>query len=319
MSRVVGYRFPGYRPGLCLGCASSFVGLHGVAAPRLVVGFADDEQPGQFTNDYRPVGLVAQRHATWLNVIVMVGYLECRPADALAPYVDCGWVRSNIAGGSLRVMPDGCVDVFVTGEGAVMVSGPATTFYDQCASTEGVLIGLRLRPGAAAAVLGHPVSELRDTQIRIDSVFGTSAAGLAEDVLAANAFRQRVALLEAVLARYLVKVDPVVDQPVARSIEMLRIHPPRCVSDVASRVGLSERQLRRRFDAAVGFGPKRLGRIFRFQRLLDLIHSDDHRIRWAELAIEAGYADQSHLINECLALAGAVPTALPGAGGPPPA
>lgn len=252
----------------------------------------------------------------WLNVSVMVGYLECRPLGALAPYVDCGWVRSNTAGGALRVMPDGCVDLFVTAEGAVMVSGPATTFYDQCAGTEGAMIGLRLRPGAAAAVLGHPVSELRDTQIRVDSVFGTSASGLAEDVLEANAFRQRVALLAAVLARYVVKIDPVVDQPVAHSIEMLRVHPARSVSDVASSVGLSERQLRRRFDAAVGFGPKRLGRIFRFQRLLDLIHAGDHRIRWADLAIEAGYADQSHLISECLALAGAAPTELPGAARP---
>ncbi|HUO40893.1 MAG TPA: hypothetical protein VMU34_25000 [Mycobacterium sp.] len=34
------------------------------------------------------------------------------------------------------------------------------------------------------------------------------------------------------------------------------------------------------------------------------------KLRWAELAIEAGYADQSHMINECLSLAGASPTAL---------
>lgn len=248
--------------------------------------------------------------------MVMAVYFEYRPVRALAPFVDCGWVRST-AGGPLRVMPDGCVDLFVTAEGTVMVSGPATTFYDQCAGTEGVLAGLRLRPGAAAAVLGHPVSELRDAQVRIDSVFGISTSGLAGDVLATTAFRQRVALLEAVLARYLVKVEPVVDQPVAHTIEMLRRDPARSVSGVASSVGLSERQLRRRFEAAVGYGPKRLGRIFRFQRLLDLIHATDHRIQWAELAIEAGYADQSHLINECLALAGAAPTALPGAAAQP--
>jgi AraC-like DNA-binding protein len=244
-------------------------------------------------------------------------YLEYRPVRPLAPFVDCGWVRSNAVGGSLRVMPDGCVDLFVTAEGTVMVSGPATTFYDQGANMKGVPAGLRLRPGAAAAVLGHPVSELRDEQVRIDSVFGISASGLAEDVLAANAFRQRVALLEAVLARYFATVEPVVDQPVAHTIEMLRERPAWPVSGVASTVGLSERQLRRRFEAAVGYGPKRLGRIFRFQRLLDLIHAADHRIRWAELAIQAGYADQSHMINECLTLAGAAPTALPGAAAQP--
>jgi AraC-like DNA-binding protein len=249
-------------------------------------------------------------------VVVMAVYVEYPPVRALAPFVECGWVRSNAAGGSLRVMPDGCVDLFVTSEGNVMVSGPATTFYDQCAGGEGVLAGLRLRPGAAAAVMGHPVSDLRDDQVPIDSVFGISASGLAEDVLAANASRQRVALLEAMLARYFAEVEPMVDQPVAQTIQVLRSRPASPVSCVASTVGLSERQLRRRFEAAVGYGPKRLGRIFRFQRLLDLIHVGD-KIRWAKLAIEAGYADQSHMINECLALAGAPPTALPDAAGRP--
>jgi AraC-like DNA-binding protein len=243
----------------------------------------------------------------------MAEYLEYPPGRGLAPFVECGWVRASGAGGSLRVMPDGCVDLFVTAEGTVVVSGPATTFYDQGAGTEGVLAGLRLRPGAAATVMGHPVSELRDSQVPIDSVFGISASGLAEDVLAVTAARQRVALLEAMLARYFTKVEPVVDQPVAHTIEMLRARPAWPVSGAASTVGLSERQLRRRFEAAVGYGPKRLGRIFRFQRLLDLIHAADDRIRWAELAIEAGYADQSHMINECLTLAGAPPTTLPGA------
>jgi AraC-like DNA-binding protein len=243
----------------------------------------------------------------------MAVYFEYRPARALAPYVDCGWVRSNSAGAPLRVMPDGCVDVYVNAGGAVIISGPATTYYDQSADTGGVLAGLRLRPGAAAAVLSHPANELRDNQVAIDRLFGISASRLAEDMLAANTFQQRVMMLASTLESYFARVEPVVDQPVAHTIEMLRSHPTCSVSSVASTVGLSERQLRRRFEAAVGYGPKRLGRIFRFQRLLDLIHAGDHRIRWAELAIEVGYADQSHLINECLALAGIAPTALPGA------
>jgi transcriptional regulator GlxA family with amidase domain len=92
----------------------------------------------------------------------------------------------------------------------------------------------------------------------------------------------------------------------------LRTQPDRPVSALADEVGLSERQLRRRFEDAVGYGPKRLGRVFRFQRLLDLIHGSHGRARWSELAVAAGYADQSHMINECLALTGGPPTALPG-------
>jgi transcriptional regulator GlxA family with amidase domain len=83
------------------------------------------------------------------------------------------------------------------------------------------------------------------------------------------------------------------------------------VSALADEVGLSERQLRRRFEVAVGYGPKRLGRVFRFQRLLDLVHASHDRPHWSQVAIAAGYADQSHMINECVAFSGGPPTALP--------
>lgn len=230
----------------------------------------------------------------------------------LAPFVECGWIRSSAAADSLRVMPDGCVDLYVTSAGAVMLSGPATTFHDQSAPAEGVLTGLRLRPGAAAAVTGYPAGELRDNQIPVDSVFGISASGLAQDVLATNDSRQRVLLLQVALARCVAQAEPAVDRPVAHAIEMLRECSALPVCAIASAVGLSERQLRRRFAAAVGYGPRRFGRIMRFQRLLDLIHATGDPIRWSEIAIDAGYADQPHMINDCVALAGTPPTALPG-------
>jgi len=156
-----------------------------------------------------------------------------------------------------------------------MVSGPATTFYELRLGAEGVLAGLRLRPGAAAAVIGQPLSEFRDHLVPIDSVIGVAGHGLTDKLLCTTASRQRVALLEGVLAGFFADAEPVVDQPVAKAVEMLRSRPQWPVSGLALAVGLSERQLRRRFDAAVGYGPKRLGRIFRFQRLLDLIHAGD--------------------------------------------
>jgi AraC-like DNA-binding protein len=55
-----------------------------------------------------------------------------------------------------------------------------------------------------------------------------------------------------------------------------------------------------------------LSRVLRLQRLLDPIRSRSAGIQWAELAVEANYADQPHMINECRALAGMSPVALPG-------
>jgi AraC-like DNA-binding protein len=237
-------------------------------------------------------------------------YREFRPDRRLAPFVECGWLRSGSSAHSIRVMPDGCVDVFVTADGVVTIAGPADTFYDLPAADDDVLAGLRLRPGTAAAVFGCPASEFRCLRVALDSAFGFAGSRIAES-LGAKTAGQRVALLAELVLDHFAETNPVLDRPVGRAVAVLRTQPELQVSALADEIGLSERQLRRRFEAAVGFGPKRLGRVFRFQRLLDLVHASHSRAGWAETAAAAGYADQSHMINECLALAGGPPTALP--------
>jgi AraC-like DNA-binding protein len=77
------------------------------------------------------------------------------------------------------------------------------------------------------------------------------------------------------------------------------------VETLAGELGLSERQLRRRCHAAAGYGPKTLQRVLRFRRFLAARNPD-----LARAALDAGYADQSHLTRECTRLAGATPAAL---------
>ena len=208
-------------------------------------------------------------------------------------------------------MPDGCVDVFVTAQGDVMIAGPANTFYDLPAGDHDVLAGLRLQPGAAAAVIGFTASELRNMRVPLDSAFGVAGSRMAESLLGTTTPSQLMSLLADLVTDYFADADPGIDRPVARAVAVLRRQPDRPVSALADDIGLSERQLRRRFESAVGYGPKRLGRVFRFQRLLDLIYASHGRAGWSQLALAAGYADQSHRINECLVLAGGPPTALP--------
>src|SRR5580692_1934823 len=55
--------------------------------------------------------------------MVIAMYQEFRPDRRLAPWVECAWTRSGSATRSLRVMPDGCVDLFVSSSGDVMIAG----------------------------------------------------------------------------------------------------------------------------------------------------------------------------------------------------
>jgi AraC-like DNA-binding protein len=86
----------------------------------------------------------------------------------------------------------------------------------------------------------------------------------------------------------------------------LRLLDPRQrVETLAGDLGLSERQLRRRVRAGVGYGPKTLQRVLRLRRFLRTGGEDLGRA-----ALEAGYADQAHLTRECRRLTGLPPAVL---------
>jgi len=86
----------------------------------------------------------------------------------------------------------------------------------------------------------------------------------------------------------------------------LRLLDPRQrVDRLASDLGLSERQLRRRCLASVGYGPKTLQRVLRLRRFIRTGETE-----LARAALDAGFSDQAHLARECRRLTGLPPTAL---------
>jgi AraC-like DNA-binding protein len=75
-----------------------------------------------------------------------------------------------------------------------------------------------------------------------------------------------------------------------------------------NQLGISSRQLQRRFVSAVGYGPKTFHSILRFQRLLSLSGRTSAPRSLARVSAEAGYADQAHMTREVQRFSGAPPT-----------
>jgi AraC-like DNA-binding protein len=70
------------------------------------------------------------------------------------------------------------------------------------------------------------------------------------------------------------------------------------IEQLSDWIGFSNRQLRRRFSAAVGYGPKMFQSVLRFQRLLHLAGNKNAPRNLARLSADAGYADQAHMTRE---------------------
>ncbi|WP_410591225.1 helix-turn-helix domain-containing protein [Amycolatopsis sp. lyj-23] len=228
-------------------------------------------------------------------------YREVAPPPALADVVACGWHGRTGWARPLRVLPDGCADLVWDGAAltvVVTVGAPLRLWVPASAAR----VGVRLRCGAAAAVLGTAIADL-PAVLGLDELWGADARR-AEEVLAATAdpAAQR-GILEALVARR----DAVPDRRVLAAVHALGAATR--TSEVA--VGISERALRRHFVHAVGAGPKQLHRVRRFQRFLRLLEPlAAGRATLAGVAAGLGYADQSHLGRECRRLSGSSPAAL---------
>lgn len=243
----------------------------------------------------------------------MCDYRELLPPAHLAPYVACLWTRSTGAAEAdlqSRILPDGCIDLIWIGERPPAIAGPATTAVQAMLPAWSTLVGVRLRPGAAPNVLGLPSSELLDAEVPLRDVWGRQMPDLAAHIAELPDVAVKLAAVEAIVAGRLADADPP-DRLVGAATAWLARHPDGQVSTLSQTLGLSDRQLRRRCEATIGYGPKTLHRVLRFQHWLKLTRQPgDLSTNLATLALESGYADQAHLTREVRRLAGVPPTTL---------
>jgi AraC-like DNA-binding protein len=240
-------------------------------------------------------------------------FRERLPATGLESHVICVWIQQVFPGSAPyahRTVPNGSVEFVCEVGAAPMVVGPQTRPREEVVAADTTIVGIRLRPGAAPALLGMPASELVDLAVQGDELWGRSTAHLAGKIATATTPERAAAILEAEVSLRL-REGPPLDAIVAETVRRLLPAHTNDVSALASSLYMSERQLRRRCEAAVGLTPKVLQRMLRFQGFLALSRQHDRpRRQLARLARDAGYADQSHLSREAIRLAGRTPRAI---------
>lgn len=172
------------------------------------------------------------------------------------------------------------------------------------------MIGVYLEPGATATLLRVPANELTDRVVSLDDLWGSQGGRLAED-LADLDESGRVDHFEAALLERLRRapqrrshIDAIGlarwtrEQPASMSVRRL-----------AAAAGVSRQHLTRVFREVIGVSPKRYCRLARFHSALAYAGTGTG-VRWAEVAADLGYADQSHMIAEFRELSSLTPEAL---------
>lgn len=183
--------------------------------------------------------------------------------------------------------------------GVTGLQGQART-YGYTADAGSVLV--RFTPQGAAC-LGVAVGELTDRSVALDDLLPPArVAELCDRLHAATDDHARVEVVQGLLLALPFVRDPLV----TRAVELLAAaHDEPSVAGVARAVGLSERQLERRFSARVGLSPKRFAKLHRFERALALARTTPSL---SAVAQGAGYYDQSHFVRDFRSFAGAAPS-----------
>ncbi len=230
-------------------------------------------------------------------------YVELPPPTPLRGSIACLWMRRG-DGETVRVLPDACVDlVWRAGSGA-MLAGPDTGPALAPTREGQAIAGVRFLPGAGGSALGLPLDELSDRRVGLEEVGLDPDRRLSGDLDPWDA----LGLLAGVATRLAASRAP--DRAVQQATLRL-LDPRQRVESLAGDLGLSERQLRRRCRAGVGYGPKTLQRVLKLRRFLRTAAGDLGRA-----ALDAGYSDQAHLTRECRRLTGLSPALLRAASGP---
>ena len=251
----------------------------------------------------------------------MLRYQESAPPPALVPFVLSFWeFRATgqespppvAAPLSHEVFPDGCITLTFYRDPSDRVSwlrvvGPTLRSFRTEVKAGDTFWGARLQPAAGRAVIGRESSSLRDQMFVCEEVNPALAAELMPRLAACHSYPEAAAAFADGLCQQRPSIVEIDDLAAAAARHLINSGGEVKISDLAAAIGLSARQLQRRFQLAVGLTPKQFARARRIRAAaVKLVQTETPN--WAGIAAEVGFADQAHLIHEFASVTGDSPT-----------
>ena len=242
-------------------------------------------------------------------------YREHIPAAPLNQHIRMLWYTESrdIAGGRERILPNGCVQIVLnlardfvwecgeegrTGrQPASLVVGARSVYEIVDTSDMAELLGITFQPGGFVPFGGGPADLFSGRDTALEDVWGAMARRLRDRLLEVRHPELRLQVLEQALREEFttgLQRNSMVDFALER---FAKSASAAAVSDVAREIGWSARHFSQVFRETVGLTPKEWCRVQRFQSAVRQLHAGVD-VRWAELALECGFYDQSHFANE---------------------
>ena len=188
--------------------------------------------------------------------------------------------------------------------GQAVVGGARSRFHAR-AACGAASVGAMLAPGAALALLGAPADALAGCHTPLAGLWGAHAEYSLDALSEAAGPEAQLDALERILLQ---RLNRATDLSPAVACVLARLRAGSSVGDAVAETGLSHRHVLTLFRQSTGIAPKQYAGVLRMQRLLRRAARPGSP-GWAELALQAGFCDQSHFNRDFLAFAGVTPRA----------
>src|SRR6266571_746165 len=235
-------------------------------------------------------------------------HMRRRPPTDLQPWIDLYWmVTWDLSEPLLQeTLPHPNIHLVFEG-GRAQVGGVSTKKFSRLLQGKSGVFGVKFRPGAFRAFMKAPTASLLDRVVPANKIFGDDVERF--ETACREAAWNESKLMKASTGFFRGRI-PKTDPKVARAGELvesiLQNREIKTVDDLARHSRINKRSLQRMFLEYVGVNPKWVIRRFRLHGLLGRFNGDETP-DWAEVAVELGYFDQAHLINDFRAIVGETP------------
>jgi AraC-like DNA-binding protein len=226
-------------------------------------------------------------------------------AHCIAHYWFVSWDLRGLDPHIAETLPHPNVHAIFEPAGSV-VAGVHTAKFSRRLEGRSHAFGIKFTPGGFRPFLNAPVSSLADRTVPIREIFGSKIEALETVLSTSENEEDSIAAANRLFSAH----APPVDEAASLAAELVNrifLQPDiRTVDDLSTLARLGKRSLQRLFNEYVGVSPKWVIRRYRLHELLERVHSGAEP-DYAQLALELGYYDQAHLINDFRSIVGFSP------------
>ena len=232
-----------------------------------------------------------------------------RPSPEVAPWIAHYWIiHWDLRGCEPYVaenLPHPNVHLIFE-NGTSVVAGAQTRKFSRLLEGQSEVFGVKFRSGGFRPFFGSAVSKLADRIVPAHGIFGDAIEELEAIVLSPTKENDKVEAADAFFQARRPEHDAATSLAGKLVERILEEHAIKTVDDLAKDTGMGKRSLQRLFSEYVVVSPKRVIRRYRLHELIEESNSG-RKLNWSQLALELGYFDQAHLINDFKSMVGFSP------------